>query len=664
MFRDCITDSDKHEYKRSGKLKNEFDKYNKDKNPDYYRVQRIGSYNEVFDKICDLITGLEDTILSQNNRFLYFIDHRFLFDTTRGYRFENLTINYQKILDYGLEELKYQSNEVSNTFCRDYNRTIDSLIKLVRRISKEAISSKHVQWFVNMQKCKANGFEEALQRILFVNQILWQTGHRLMGLGHLDFMLYPFYKEDLNNGRLTKQDALDVMRDFLETLHRYYWLKSNVMLGDTGQIIILGKSDLKGNYLYNELTYLWIESLMELKLPEPKLLLRVNKKVPRDLLHLALRCISLGLGSPMLSNDEVVVPRLLEFGVDEKDCVEYGTSACWEPLIPGKSISQNNISCLSYPKVLDRCLRYAEMKNAVSFDAFMELFEQELVKEIKIIKDTVSEFRLQYNPLLSIFGDDCFLKKRDVSCGGAVYSNYGLTTVGLSNTINSLINIKKYVFDDKIYTLSKIVKILDSDYKSYERLQNDLKDMQTGFGCDDNLIKDITNRLLYATTKETKNYRNYLGGKLKFGVSAPSYIDAAKDFPATFDGRNKGDAFGVHISSEKNSGYTEVVNFAAMIDYGENRINGNVVDLMVTSNFIKYNFEKILDFLYVAIKVGFFEMQMNVVSSKKLIEAKKFPEKYRELVVRVWGFSAYFNDLPLSYKDVLIQRALENERSI
>ena len=156
-------------------------------------------------------------------------------------------------------------------------------------------------------------------------------------------------------------------------------------------------------------------------------------------------------------------------------------------------------------------------------------------------------------------------------------------------------------------------------------------------------------------------FENPLGGKYKFGLSAPSYITSAVNCKASFDGRKNGDPFGVHISSDASNAYTELMQFASKLDYNENRFNGNVVDFMVSPSFIENNFDKFVDFLMLSIKVGFFEMQMNVVSSKTLIEARKNPNKFPNLIVRVWGFSSYFKDLPDSYKDYLIERALNSE---
>ena len=151
---------------------------------------------------------------------------------------------------------------------------------------------------------------------------------------------------------------------------------------------------------------------------------------------------------------------------------------------------------------------------------------------------------------------------------------------------------------------------------------------------------------------------------MKTGLSGSSYLDSARNFGASFNGRRAGEPFTVHISNEDNNGFTEIINFASELNYDGGRLNGDVVDLMVSPDFIHNNWDKFVDFLILSIKKGFFEMQMNVVSSQTLIEARKNPEKFPNLIVRVWGFSAYFKDLPGEYQNVLIKRTLKNEKSM
>ena len=148
---------------------------------------------------------------------------------------------------------------------------------------------------------------------------------------------------------------------------------------------------------------------------------------------------------------------------------------------------------------------------------------------------------------------------------------------------------------------------------------------------------------------------------MKVGYSSPSYISGAVNFRASLDGRRDNEPFSVHISSKSTTSYTELIQFASKLDYTGNKFNGNVVDFMVSKDFIENNFDKFVDFMMLGIKNGFFQLQVNVLSIKILIEAKSNPEKYPNLIVRVWGFSAYFKDLPEEYKNLLIERALESE---
>ena len=148
---------------------------------------------------------------------------------------------------------------------------------------------------------------------------------------------------------------------------------------------------------------------------------------------------------------------------------------------------------------------------------------------------------------------------------------------------------------------------------------------------------------------------------MKFGLSSPNYIELGLTTPATLDGRRAGQPLGVHISNPKGVAYTELVMFASNLNYSGIRSNGNVLDYFVPPAIINDEQEKFLMFLKAAIVSGFFQMQMNVTDSAELIDAKKNPGKYPDLIVRVWGFSAYFDELPEEYKDVLIERALACE---
>lgn len=618
-------------------------------------------YDEEFGLICKNIR-----IQIPNRRFVYFIDSDYVMDTSKGTVYENLTPAYDKILSSGLRQMKYPADEVTNSFCQSYNLVLENLTILADRIIKELEqcdydTKQQREWFERLKDAPAENFEEAVQRMLFVNQIFWQTDHRLVGLGAWDFHLEDYYRKDILEGRLNQKGVLEILKEVYRILHEHYEYKSSLILGDTGQIFVLGRSDQEGNYIYNDLTYLFIEAMREVQQTEPKCLLRVNRHTPRKLLEIALESIATGIGAPLLANDDVVIPELINFGIDKQDACEYTTSACWEPLIGGKSSGNNNMTVLNYLKALDNLLKRERLDRIDSFEKLKYIYYIYLKRNIRAVKRVLDSRWFQYDPLLSVFMNDCYENKKDVSWGGARYHHIGITSVAMGNLVNSLLNIKEYVFDRKLYTLYDVKKCVLQDFEGNETLWKELKAKASRYGTDDKEVTVLVNEITSCVADELEDYRSYLGGKMKIGLSGAAYMDAARGFGASFDGRKAGDAFTVHISNEDNNGFTEIVNFASQMEYSAARFNGNVIDFMVSPDFIHSNWDKYVDFLMLSIKKGFFEMQMNVVSSKTLIEARRKPEQFPNLIVRVWGFSAYFKDLPEDYKDVLIERALNNE---
>ena len=630
--------------------------------PDVLKEKGIDKgYDEEFALICANVQ-----IQIMDRRFVYFIDSEYVMDTSKGVNYENLTPAYDKVLHAGFRQMKYPEGDVSNNFCRSYNIVLENLIVLTERIITELTAcdfdtKKQKEWFERLIDFPAESFEEAIQRMLFINQIFWQTDHRLVGLGAWDFYLEEYYTKDITKGKLNRAEAIEILKDVYRILHENYEYKSSIILGDTGQIFVLGRSDLNGNYIYNDLTCLFIEAMKDVQQSEPKCLLRVNKYTPREVIEIALESIATGIGSPLLANDDVVIPELVNFGIEREDALEYTTSACWEPLIGGKSSGNNNMTVLNYLKPLDNLLKRERLEKINCFEDFMYIYYIYLKRNIRAVKRVLDNRRFQYDPLLSIFMYGCFEKKLDVSWGGACYHHVGITSVAMGNLINALLNIKEYVFEKGDYTLYDVKKILVQNFVGYEELQKELKVRTSRYGTDDIEVLKLVNEITECVANELEAYSSYLGGRMKIGLSGAAYIDSAKGFGASFDGRKAEEAFVVHISNEENDGFTEIVNFASQIKYSKARFNGNVIDFMVNPGFIYNNWDKYVDFLMFSIKKGFFEMQMNVVSSKVLIEAREYPEKFPNLIVRVWGFSAYFKDLPDDYKDVLIERALKNE---
>ena len=259
-------------------------------------------------------------------------------------------------------------------------------------------------------------------------------------------------------------------------------------MGDTGQIIILGGEDTKGKYYCNELTYLFIECIKELKLPDPKILLRVSNNIPRELMKAALRCIKTGIGSPLLANDDQIISKLISFGYDKKDAYNYITSACWEPFIVGKSLEHNNIKTLVYmtpflDMISNENLEKIKDTNDIlkKYKIYLESYVIKIVNELKNIE-------FEEDPLMSLFVEECSKKLLDVTKGGALYNNFGFTSVSLANVVDSILSIEKYVFNDKKYTLNEFNNIRLNNYKNEEDLLIQIKNESLRFGRDNEKI--------------------------------------------------------------------------------------------------------------------------------------------------------------------------------
>ena len=621
----------------------------------FLEARNKGDFETEFSIMCRKLK-----IICGEEHFVYFLDTNFRILSSPY----NLTPNYEQILLKGFNDMYLSEDSIfgirANQILWSIEEFIDRIIVTLKEEQPKNYEQK-IKWFSNMRNGVPETFEEAIQRILFVNQLIWQSGSHLVGLGKLDDLLWSWYERDLKIGRLTREEASDILKDMCRQLHQYYWYKSSGLLGDTGQAIVVGGSDENGNYVYNDLTLLFIEVMKELQISEPKVILRVNKQIPYEIWQMALDCMKTGVGSPLIANDDVIIPRLIDFGIEPKDAYCYATSACWEPLIPGKSSSMNNEYSLCYMEVLYNLLTEEKLEQIHTFEELKKRFYFYLKREIQRIEKLLFQREYYRNTLYSLFMEGCKESGKDIIEGGAKYHNMGITTVSLGNTINALFNIEKYVFQEHRYSLVDVKKMCVLDYEGYPEALSIVRINDKQYGFDHSEVISLANEILRFVTKHTKDFRTPIDGKLKVGVSSPSYISDGERGKASFDGRREGEPYLVHISNENADSYTEILNFAAKLDYNENRFNGNVVDFMISPDFIENNKEKLIQVLKAGLNMGVFEFQMNVISSETLIEAKKNPDKYLNLIVRVWGFSAYFTELSESYQDLLISRALKNE---
>lgn len=597
---------------------------------------------------------IENIIFDSNGYYIYPYDTH-LIRIPKNKEIASLTPDYAFVLLLSLSDVKAKLTN-STPFDRGLYGLICAIEHLGERIKnalqeKNDLRSKEIaQMFPDCLYRIPVSFDEALQKILFYNALLWQNRIWHNGLGRLDKILYPYYLQDITNGILTTEIAKNKLKQFILLLNRDTLYKSHSLIGDTGQVIILGGIDNSDTNIANTLTEMFLEIIKELHIPDPKLILRVNADTPDNIWKLAVDTLTTGCGSPLLMNESLIIPLMEQFGYEKSDCSELGTSACWEPLIIGKSFDQNNPMKSIAPVSL---IMNLTKKNYSIFEDFLNDYCKHLSN---LIKQQTRNLKFDKSPILSLLYESCLVKRRDISEGGAKYAYHGIQIVGLPNTINALINIKKFVFEKEILSLKQCHKLLKSNYKKAEDIRVLLLNSPLKFGSSEDEIVTLTNQLISCISKATAMIK-INGSYVKVGFSSPAYIDSAQQIGASLDGRKSGEPLAVHISPISSSiDLAEILDFASKLDYNVNCINGNVVDFILPLAYAKQP-DKLVSVLKNACEKGVFELQLNVLDRHTLIDAKVHPEKYPNLIVRVWGFSAYFNDLPEAFKDNLIHRA-------
>lgn len=571
----------------------------------------------------------------------------------------SMTVDYATILNSSMVELCERVDSCPDAqFREDEVRMIESIRELAKRVQgkleKGESEREHelATFYAHMLDNKPQSFDEAIQKILFYNGLCWQVSHWHNGLGRLDLILEEYYNQDVQSGKLTREQAKSMLTDFVLILGKDMRPKSLTLYGDTGQYILLGGVDKNGRTIQNDLTEIFLEIFTELKVPDPKLILRVNEQTSDVVWRKTIDCIITGCGSPLIMNEKRIMDGMVEFGYKKADVWNVGTSACWEPLIIGKSFDQNN-PFPNFPVV-------AALNDVVfagqDYKDISSVITATKVNIAKQIEETIHDIVFDVSPLYSLFFDSCIERGKDYSQGGADYAYHGVQVVGLPNLVNGLLNLKRYVYDQNVLTLDECRDALSSNFEGHEDTRQLLLSNELKFGNSNPEVVDMTNDLMDFISKEVEKYKCN-GEKLKVGFSSSQYIMARKRAKASLDGRKDFDPFAVHISPvSQKIDIQEVLDFAGSLDYSGNRMNGNVVDFILPSAYIKQK-DKLVTILRNAMTQGVYELQLNVLDAATLRDAKAHPEKYPDLVVRVWGFSAYFNELPEEYKDNMIARA-------
>lgn len=560
----------------------------------------------------------------------------------------NLCPDYEKAISGGLLAVRENAGPYGR-------RAIDSLLSLVTRYrdaAQKAGRDDLAKMLSRVPRYGARTFLEALQSFRILHFALWLEGSYHNTVGRLDQYLYPYFVRDLEAGRLTEDEALALVEEFFLTFNRDSDLYPGVQQGDNGQSLMLGGMLPDGTDGFNRLSELCLTASRNLKLIDPKINVRVGKNTPARVFTLCSELTKAGLGFPQYSNDDVVIPGLISLGYDPADAREYTVAACWEFIIPHVGGDVPNIAALSFPKVIDTCL-HRDLAGCKTFEEFLAAVRREIQSGCDEICGKVKDVWFVPSPFLNVL--------MDYDDGCAKYRNFGMHGVGLSTAADSLTAIAKNVFTEQSVTAQQMIHAVDANYENDPALLHLLRFETPKLGSNDDEADGNLSFLLEAFADALKDKTNCLGGCWRSGTgSAMYYLWYAGEIGASPDGRRAGEPFAANYSISlfaRPQGPFSLIR--SMTKPNLSRvINGGPLTLELHSSVFSTpeSVGQVGQFVKAFIEMGGHQLQLNAVNADTLRDAQAHPEKYPHLIVRVWGWSAYFVELDRAFQDHVIAR--------
>ena len=475
----------------------------------------------------------------------------------------------------------------------------------------------------------------------------------------MDQYLEPYYRRDLEAHRLTRAEAGELLAEFFIMVNRENDIYGMVQQGDDGESLMLGGCRRDGSSAINDLTLLILETSYDVSMINPKINLRVDSHTPEYILEAGIRLTGRGLGFPQYCNDEVVIPSLVKFGYPLEDARDYTVAACWEFVVKNGRDIPNNMA-VNLALAADRAIRWALREHA-DFDALLEHIAPAIREQIKM-----PEPELLPNPLFSAFSGRCLERGRDLHAGGGDHLHFGCHGCGSSTAADSLAAVKKWVYDRKEVMPEALLRALETDFREDEALRKKMQDAPKTGNADpetDGYLKFIFDTFADELAKLGKNK---YGGRIRPGTgSAQSYVlltrtDRKFRLGTTADGRRDGEFISSSLSPApgvRANGIFSILKTYGTLDY-DKLCNGGPITLEFSPAYFRSAEarEKTVNFLRAFVNSKCQQIQMNVLDRATLLDAQAHPERHRDLIVRVWGWSGYFVELSRDYQDQIIGR--------
>ena len=607
-------------------------------------------------------------------------------DNLSTMEWQHATADYTKVLNKGIRGIIYDIEE--SLTCHNEPEKVEFLLAL-KRVANALIAWAHkcseraLTLSLTTQNEKyRNNLKKLSKALLRVPENAPETFYEAVlciyvcfsadpdSVGTLDRYLHPFYKKDIDNGTLTKDEAAEYLQELFLMLQAATRVTASQFTRGGESHFCIGGYLPNGEDGFNELSRLIVESMVELPTYIPQVTLRWTKKTPREVFRFALDCERRDPHKRIaFQNDEKRIKAYTEIcHIPFERAVGYTTVGCNEPAFLGAIIGSN--SKINFLRSMETVFHKKSklIENAQNFDEFFDVFKKELFSDL----DRACEYDNFYNKqraqdinyISSLVFNDCIENATSLTQGGGNTAIASPMCLGITNVIDSLAVVKQFVFDEQLFTMNELISALNANWQDYEDMRTIILKKGKFFGNDDGTSNYVAQRLyreLYEFLKDKTNLYGYhwlIGDLLGYNIHHKWFGEHTK---ATPDGRYKGDMlkFGLGQSEGRDrEGLSALLNSIAKVDPNGIGCGSTVTNITIDEQLIKNddNFEKTVDLLLTYFQNGGVHFQLTYVSKEDLISAKEIPDEYKHLRVRVTGFSDYFVKLNEAIQDDIIAR--------
>ena len=635
----------------------------------------------------------------------------------------HLAVNYQKVITEGLIGYESRVRDLKanldltdpdsidkNIFYKAVLIVLDAVHNFALRYSKlaaelatkESDSKRKAELGEISRVCAkvpyypAESFREAVQAVWFIHVILQieSNGHSL-SYGRFDQYMFPLYQKDIQSGKLTRDEALELLTClWIKTLTVQKIRSQSHTLSSAGspmyQNVTVGGQTVDKKDAVNELSFVVLQSIAQTRLTQPNFTVRYHKNIDKKFMEECVEVMKLGFGMPALNNDEIIIPSFIAWGVKEEDAYNYSAIGCVETAVPGKwGYRCTGMSYINFPRVLLCAMNngvdmtsgkrftkgYGYFKDWTSYEKLMDVWDKtvrEMTKYSAIVENAIDKASERDVPdiLCSTLTDDCIARGKTIKEGGAVYDFISGLQVGIADMADSLAAIKKLVFEEKKITPAQLWDAIQDNFTSPEnqRIQDMLINDAPKYGNDNDYVDKLIVEAYDSYLDEIKKYPNTRFGRgpiggIRYGgtSSISANVGQGMGTMATPNGRKAKEPLAEGCSPAHNAdknGPTAV--FKSVSKLPTEKITGGVLLNQKMRSQLLAN-EENKQKLIMLIRTFFnrlhgYHVQYNIVSRETLIDAQLHPEKHKDLIVRVAGYSAFFNALSKATQDDIIGR--------